>query len=861
MPAQFFGAQAAVTFLNRAFANTSPSNAAFNNQVTNATAALASGADATQASSYTGFAKTFGAAYASQTPAALSTLLMTNLGLLPNAALETALADYITAAGTANVGIVALQLATLLSAKEGDATYGAAATAWNNEVNAAATYSTNTANTTPQTGDVVAPPANQGQTFTLTINQDSFTGNTSNDTFNAVASQDGAGTLINTIQSVDVIDGGAGTDTLNATLAQANTVSASIKNIENINVRFADAKAVLDLANATGLTAVTVADSTTAGALDNVGALANLTVKNQNSGLTLSGTAASATTLALNLDTVGSATAAITLDLGKTAASKATTANITANNAYVTVNSTAADVLTTATVAATGTNVLTLTDSVATLTSVTVTGAGSVDLTGATFAALKTFDGSASTGAIKATITDSKSALTLTTGGGADVINASAVATALSSANLGAGNDTLFVGKNLSVFDKGANGGDGTDIISITDGSTLTSTTAKYITNFETLDVSGGTGAYDVSLNSFATVQIDEAIAGALAGAVEFKNAADTFTLTIASKAKTDASFDVVKGITVTGKDYTGTTAKGDAETLTLVANINDANKDSGADGSIDAATTGSVTAAGVENLVIKANVTATDGGTTAVKSSAYSFAAKITASEAETITISGDALTNLSSVTTIGVVSKIDATGNTGGTNIKFTGHAKSVAFTGGDGVDTYLAGTKGDVIYTGKGADVVTLDAKAGTAGAVRDTYVLKAATDSQVTDTSKDSKITLAADTGFDTVTKFDSIGDTTPVANTSDRLDLTNFAFSGSQRGVSDVSASVTTSTNLTSITGMFSTPAGNRGVAFSTDGTDTYVFVDANKDGNFTAADDLVVKLAGITTISETAINF
>ena len=62
--------------------------------------------------------------------------------------------------------------------------------------------------------------------------------------------------------------------------------------------------------------------------------------------------------------------------------------------------------------------------------------------------------------------------------------------------------------------------------------------------------------------------------------------------LNIASKAKaeTNANFDVVKNITVTGKDYTGTTAKGTAESFTLAA-INDGNKDNAADGDINAQT------------------------------------------------------------------------------------------------------------------------------------------------------------------------------------------------------------------------------------------------------------------------------
>ncbi|OWW18999.1 hypothetical protein AYR66_05355 [Noviherbaspirillum denitrificans] len=695
-----------------------------------------------------------------------------------------------------------------------------------------------------------------GKSFTLTVNQDSganFVGGTGNDTFTASAAQDGAGTLTNTLQNVDVLDGGDGTDTLVATLAQGATVASSIKNIENLNLRFAAAGAKMDLANTTGATAITVADSTTAGVINNIGTIASLAIKSQNQNVSIGGTAGSATTLALNLDTVGTSTAAITLDLGVDNASKATTANITANNAFVKVDSTNADVLTTATIAATGTNAINFADSAATLTSVTVTGAGSVDLTGTALAVATKLDASASTGAIKATLTQAAKAVTVTTGTGNDVINASAVATVGSSANLGAGNDTLFTGANLAAFDKGANGGDGTDIINITDGSKLDATTSKYITNFETLDVSGGTGNYDVSLNSFATVQIDEAIAGALAGDVDFKNAADTFTLTISSKAKTNADFDVVKNITVTGKDYTGTTAKGDAETFTLVAQMNDANKDDASDGNINAQT---VTVAGVENLVVDAKVASTDGGVTGAKSSAYTLTAKFVAAAAETVTIKGDAKVDLSGVTTIGVVSKIDATANTGGTKIDLSTHTKSVAFTGGDGVDTYAGSKAGDIVYTGKGADAVTFIANA--TAAVRDTFVLKAATDSQISDTSKDGKVTLAADTGFDSITNFK-----TGAAATDDRLDLTNFNFSGAQRGVVDVNVKIaTTAVDLTSIASLFNDPAGNRGVAISQAGTgDTYVFIDANKDGNFTAADDIVIKLAGVATISETNINF
>ena len=686
-----------------------------------------------------------------------------------------------------------------------------------------------------------------GNILPLTINQDTLTGTPGNDTFVAGAAQDGAGNLINTLQNVDVIDGGAGAvDILNATLSEGVAVAPTIKNIENVIARFADAGASLDLSNATGITTVAVANSTTAGTINNIGSIASLAIKNQNQNVDIGGTAGSATTVALALDTVGTEDANITLDLGDDNASKVTTANIAANNAYVNIDSNNADVFTTANIAATGTNKILFTDSGATLTKVTVTGAGSVDLNDVPLSAVTTFDASASTGNVKAQLTNAAKAVAVLTGGGADVIDADAIATAGSSADLGAGNDTFFVGANLASFDKGANGGDGTDIINITDGSKLTSTTAKYITNFETLDVSGGTGDYDVSLNTFATVQVDEAIAGALAGDIKFTNAPDTFTLTVASKAE-DGDFDVVKNTTVVGKDYAGTTAKGTAETFTLVATLNDGNKDDVADGNINAQT---VTVADVENLVVQATAATLDGGSKALAASKSTLTVDLVAAAAEKITVTGNASVDLSGVLNIGVVSKVDASASTGDVKLDLSAQGNSVAYTGSEGVDTYTSSAKGDTIYTGKGADVIVLS------GAVRDTFVLKASTDSQVTDTSKDAKITLDTDTGYDSITAFLTGG-----GATADRLDLTNFAFSGAQRGVEDVSALVTGTTDITSVADLFSSVAGDRGVAYSNIGADTYVFVDANKDGNFTAADDIVAKLVAVTSIAETDINF
>lgn len=847
MPQQVFGPEAAVSMLNRALNDQSPSNAVFKNQVASA---------GTTDASINAFANTFLGGFKTLTDDALSTKVLTNMGLLPNAELQAALRDYFAANGAANRGVVVLQLSNILAGLENAtgslAVYAAAASAWNNEVTGAYEYSVNTANTAPST----TGGNNVGTNFNLTVNQDTMTGTGANDTFTAGAAQDGGGNLINTLQSVDAIDGGAGTDTLNATLATATTVAPTVKNIENVNARYSNANAILDLVGASGFSGVTVADSTTAGQLNNIGALSALTINNQNTNFSVGGTAGSSTTLALNSSTVGKSTALITLDLGATAASKVTTLNATLNGAYINLDSTNADVVTSLNATATGANALTLTDSAATVTKIVTSGAGSLDLSAVTLGALTSLDGTAETGALKVKVYNAAKAVTISTGGGDDVVNLTATApVAGSSVSTGAGNDQILAFAGLATLDKGVNGGDGTDIINISDAATLTSTTAKYITNVETLDVSGGKANYDVSLNSFATVQIDEAVGGALAAATTFTNAGKAFTLNIMSKAKTNADFAVGQTIDVSLKDSTGTTAKGTAESFTLTASINDGDANNTAKGSINANT---VTVAGVENLIVDANVKTLDGGTSATKASAHNLTVNFVAAAAETLTIKGDAKAIISGTgTVIGVVNKVDATANTGGVQLDLTNAtaaAGNIAYTGGDGVDTFSSGSGGAIVYGGKGADSVTFIAD-GTK-AVRDTYVLKAATDAQISDTSKDGTITIAADTGFDTVTNFK-----TGTASTDDRLDLTNFGFTGAQRGLADVTASVQNATNITSVANLFSTPAGARGVAQTIIGADTYILIDANKDGNFTAADDVIVKLVAVAGLNEASINF
>lgn len=98
-----------------------------------------------------------------------------------------------------------------------------------------------------------------GNTYTLTTGADDVTGTSGNDTFTA-----GAGKL----SSSDVLDGGAGRDTLSVSLL-SETAAPSLRNIEQIDVSFRNQSALLDLADATGYTAVTVS-GTTVGTVSNI---------------------------------------------------------------------------------------------------------------------------------------------------------------------------------------------------------------------------------------------------------------------------------------------------------------------------------------------------------------------------------------------------------------------------------------------------------------------------------------------------------------------------------------------------------------------------------------------------------------
>lgn len=165
-------------------------------------------------------------AFGGQTTAAVAATLVANLGIT-GAGVAGAVA-YVTgalnAAAPAARGEAVSNIINLFSGLTADATYGAAAQAWNANVDVAAAY-TGAANTA--FGSVIH--------HSLTAGMDNLFGSALADVFTADMAAGG-----NTLQSGDAINGGAGNDTLHAVLGQNGdsfAITAKTSSVESVIVQ------------------------------------------------------------------------------------------------------------------------------------------------------------------------------------------------------------------------------------------------------------------------------------------------------------------------------------------------------------------------------------------------------------------------------------------------------------------------------------------------------------------------------------------------------------------------------------------------------------------------------------------------
>ena len=339
--------------------------------------------------------------FAMVTDLAVATTLVANLGLSSVAGLNSWIAAQLTSAGSAK-GAKIVDLLNSFAQMSSDATYGAAATAFNKKIDTSLSLS-QTAGNKGGTFEAAGLVALQGATFSLTTSANNLVGSSNADYFDGALSANGTATF----GGSDSLNGGDGIDTVAATLT-GTSIRPTLTAVETVEITGITAANTLDLSGSTGYTSLKSVSSSAAGIV---------TFNQIASAATVSGavvSAAGATFAFADTALAGTAdTFALTLD--------GATGTVTVNdqggsNALETIaiNATGgATVLTALTTgASSGTGVGT--------TKVTVNGAANVNLGSALATQVLTLDASTATGSVTATTGASTAGQTVTGGSGND---------------------------------------------------------------------------------------------------------------------------------------------------------------------------------------------------------------------------------------------------------------------------------------------------------------------------------------------------------------------------------------------------------------------------------------------------------
>lgn len=426
----------------------------------------------------------FSAAYGSMAPSAVAAIMVANLGLTGDAAtVATAyIAGELASVDAAVRGAKVLSMVNHFSGLTADATFGAAATAYNATVSNAVAYAeTNTA-------DVAAGTGVTG-TFTLTTAADTVAGTSGDDMIIATDS---------TLSSADRIEGGNGSDELKVSAQNTTKYSAfEMNGVETVTVTADnDSTQTFDLSGANGVTLLKTLNSTGTVAFNEVTSIANLEVNNFTDGADFSvryqDTSATTDTVALamvnnrnantNVITVGSETA------GDNAGIE--TINVSVSGANTTIGRLDSNI---STLGVTGDRNLTITtalnSTVDTVAAGSFTGGLNISLVG-------------NIAAPAVGTTPAEGALSVTTGTGADTVNMAGVARN-AVVTMGDGNDTLTMGMGRDTVSMGAgndriniaadgltvldtiSGGAGVDTIVLTQADTITKSEAEQVSDVE----------------------------------------------------------------------------------------------------------------------------------------------------------------------------------------------------------------------------------------------------------------------------------------------------------------------------------------------------------------------------------------
>jgi hypothetical protein len=198
----------------------------------------------------TAFNSYFTASFGSSTNAEVATTILANLGLAGNAAAQAYVEGQLNAAGSAK-GAAVLSMLNAFANLTSDATFGAAATAWNTKVTSAIAYTAS--NTGDATTDYSVPVTSQ--TFVLTTSVAEITGGAGDDTFTASTVP---GSI--TLNAGDILNGGAGTDALALIAGGTSDGVVFLNSIENVDVRLVSSQS-LDALGWVGVSKVEIADT------------------------------------------------------------------------------------------------------------------------------------------------------------------------------------------------------------------------------------------------------------------------------------------------------------------------------------------------------------------------------------------------------------------------------------------------------------------------------------------------------------------------------------------------------------------------------------------------------------------------
>lgn len=450
---------------------------------------------------------------------------------------------------------------------------------------------------------------------------------------------------------------------------------------------------------------------------------------------------------------------------------------------------------------------------------------------------------------------------------------------------LGGGNDTY-----VALNNGGANGtkttvmgGSGEDTLQMADGSfsTVVDAASKSIySGFEILDVTGGSGTYDME-----TLGLRRVVTKA-SGAVVLDDVA----------AGTTVRMDGVSGQTTTEANVTyvlkNATGNADRVTVTVVANgaaTDTIDSDATADGN-QMIETGEAsltfTANGIETVVINSEVNV--HADSDAMASQYENSVTLTSDAAKTLDINGAAKVNVTA-TAAADITRVDATGNSGGVTVtvdttatgtdivdvdfdggngndNFTGGAGADDFTGGGGDDMLTGGGGADVMYGGVGDDTLVGDAGIDlliggiggdtlTGGGDRDIFRYQSSADSRVSYAANGST------QGIDTITDFTTsqndvirlsrnLATETDLAGGTNAVLVKDAIVGDGVAATNDLRAYLTANAN-----GFFRQGPDNLKIATAASGADLYVFIDANNNGNFEAGSDLVILLTGVSAVT------